>query len=107
MGCEVDIIITGQLTDGTYFEGIDVIRVIDRGEGKCMADFDVDNDIDGTDASKFKDDFGRSEFHRPCNDDDECPGDFDCDGDCDGGDASKFKEEFGRNAFKDPCPPPC
>ena len=31
---EVELTITGQLTDGTIFEGTDVVRVIDKGGGK-------------------------------------------------------------------------
>jgi parallel beta-helix repeat protein/predicted outer membrane repeat protein len=31
---EVELTITGQLTDGTVFEGVDIIKVIDRGGGK-------------------------------------------------------------------------
>jgi hypothetical protein len=32
----------------------------------CTGDFDCDGDCDGTDASTFKTDFGRSQFQNPC-----------------------------------------
>ena len=32
----------------------------------CNGDFDCDVDVDGTDAAKFKEDFGRSPFFNPC-----------------------------------------
>ncbi len=70
----------------------------------CEGDFDCDGDCDGTDASKFKTDFGRSSFNDPCNNDYPCKGDFECDKDCDGTDASRFKADFGRSGFNNPCP---
>jgi hypothetical protein len=70
----------------------------------CEGDFDRDKDVDGTDASDFKLDFGRSTFSNPCESDNPCNGDFDCDGDADGTDARIFKEDFGRSSFSDPCP---
>ena len=65
---------------------------------------DCDGDCDGTDASRFKIDFGRSTFNNPCVGDGPCNGDFDCDGDCDGTDAAGFKFDFGRSPFNAPCP---
>jgi hypothetical protein len=70
----------------------------------CEGNFDCDNDCDGSDAAKFKTDFGRSTFNRPCTDIDQCNGDFDCDHDCDGTDAALFKQDFGRSGFNNPCP---
>jgi len=70
----------------------------------CEGDFDRDNDVDGTDASDFKLDFGRSAFNNPCASGNPCNGDFDCDGDADGTDARIFKEDFGRSSFNSPCP---
>ena len=69
-------------------------------------DFDRDNDVDGTDASDFKQDFGRGDtfFSNPCISGAPCQGDFDCDGDADGTDATIFKEDFGRSSFNSPCP---
>jgi hypothetical protein len=32
----------------------------------CYGDFTCDGDVDGTDASLFKSDFGRSELQNPC-----------------------------------------
>jgi len=32
----------------------------------CVGNFDYDKDVDGTDASNFKSDFGRSSFSNPC-----------------------------------------
>jgi hypothetical protein len=32
----------------------------------CKGNFDYDLDVDGTDAAKFKEDFGRSPFKNPC-----------------------------------------
>jgi len=71
---------------------------------ECEGNFDGDSDCDGTDATLFKADFGRSPFLNPCNIDPVCNGNFDCDLDVDGGDASTFKEDFGRSLFKNPCP---
>ena len=32
----------------------------------CKGNFDFDEDVDGTDAAVFKEDFGRSPFFNPC-----------------------------------------
>ena len=103
LGAEVIITITGMLADGTSFEGTDVVRVIERAE--CLGDFDYDNDVDGTDAGRFRWDFGRNPFNKACEGSDPCYGNFDCDSDCDGSDASTFKTDFGRNGLINPCPP--
>jgi len=71
---------------------------------ECEGNFDCDNDCDGTDASTFKRDFGRSSFKRPCTAGDPCNGDFTCNGNVDGSDAAKFKTDFGRSGFVNPCP---
>ena len=71
---------------------------------ECEGNFDGDQDCDGTDASRFKDDFGRSIFVDPCNTGETCKGDFDCDLDVDGSDAIVFKADFGRSPFSNPCP---
>ena len=39
----------------------------------CEGDFDYDGDLDGTDASLFKSDFGRSLFFEPCPSDGPAP----------------------------------
>ena len=70
----------------------------------CEGNFDCDEDLDGTDASLFKTDFGRSEFNAPCEAGSPCHGDFECDSDVDGSDAMRFKEDFGRSPFLNPCP---
>ena len=70
----------------------------------CEGDFDCDQDCDGRDASDFKNDFGRSLFRNPCNENPLCKGDFNCDLDVDGSDATMFKNDFGRSRFKNPCP---
>jgi hypothetical protein len=70
----------------------------------CESDFDLDSDVDGTDAALFKDDFGRSIFINPCENGALCAGDFDCDQDVDGTDAALFKEDFGRSPYQNPCP---
>ncbi len=70
----------------------------------CEGNFNCDEDCDGTDATAFKDHFGRSVFSNPCTDAPLCLGDFDCDEDCDGTDAILFKEDFGRSQFINPCP---
>jgi hypothetical protein len=81
------------------------ITIIVGGETcECEGNFDCDSDQDGTDAAKFKIDFGRSQFNNPCGGSDPCNGDFDCDYDCDGTDAAKFKADFGRSSFNNPCP---
>ena len=33
---------------------------------ECEGDFDADGDVDGTDASTFKADFGRNTYNNPC-----------------------------------------
>jgi len=72
----------------------------------CEGNFNclVDHDVDGSDASIFKADFGRSSFNRPCIAGDTCKGDFTCDGDVDGTDASLFKSDFGRSSLQHACP---
>jgi hypothetical protein len=70
----------------------------------CEGDFDCDGDVDGSDAAKFKENFGRNTFDNPCTGDNSCDGDFDYDTDVDGTDANTFKAEFGRNGFNNPCP---
>jgi hypothetical protein len=70
----------------------------------CEGNFDCDLDVDGTDAGKFKTDFGRSKFLDPCSNASQCHGDFDCDEDVDGTDAALFKPDFGRSTFINPCP---
>ena len=70
----------------------------------CEGNFDCDEDQDGSDASTFKTDYGRSSFLFPCETGNPCNGDFDCDNDCDGTDAALFKKDFGRSSFNNPCP---
>ena len=72
----------------------------------CEGNFNcsTDRDVDGSDASTFKADFGRGGFTRPCSNGDPCNGDFACDKDVDGTDASLFKQDFGRSTFSNPCP---
>lgn len=71
---------------------------------ECEGDLDTDADVDGTDASIFKADFGRSQVINECTNALPCNGDFACDADVDGVDAAIFKGDFGRSAFKNPCP---
>ena len=73
---------------------------------ECEGNFNCveDNDCDGSDAALFKNDFGRSEFNRPCTLLDPCNGDFTCNGNVDGSDAALFKLDFGRSEFNNPCP---
>ena len=61
----------------------------------CPSNFDCDYDVDGSDAAKFKADFGIVLFDIPCTNEDPCNGDFECDGDVDGTNAAKFKERYG------------
>ncbi len=70
----------------------------------CEGDLDCDQDVDGSDAQIFKQDFGRNPFQDPCTTLNPCNADFDCDGDCDGSDALLFKLDFGRSPFFNPCP---
>ena len=35
-------------------------------QDSCDGDFHCDGDLDGTDAARFKEDFGRSPFINPC-----------------------------------------
>jgi len=71
---------------------------------ECKGDFSCDGDVDGSDASTFKVDFGRSIIVHPCIAGDACNGDFSCDGDVDGTDASLFKADFGRSSMQNSCP---
>ena len=72
-------------------------------EVSCEGNFDCDEDCDGTDAAKFKEDFGRNVHNNECVNGNPCNGDFDCDVDVDGTDAALFKKDFGRNGFNNPC----
>ena len=67
---------------------------------ECEGNFDGDLDVDGTDASTFKVDFGRSKLINPCTNELPCNGDFECDIDVDGTNASKFKSDFGRSKIR-------
>ena len=69
----------------------------------CKSNFDCDYDVDGSDAARFKADFGRSLFNNPCISQNPCDGDFECDGDVDGTDASDFKRYFGITPFSGYC----
>jgi hypothetical protein len=71
---------------------------------ECEGNFDGDFDVDGTDASTFKGDFGRSKIVNPCTNGNPCNGDFSCNVNVDGTDASKFKSDFGRSQFNNRCP---
>ena len=71
---------------------------------ECEGDFDHDTDQDGSDAAKFKEEFGRSSFFKPCTPTNSCTGNFDSDQDVDGMDAAKFKADFGRCIYYDICP---
>jgi hypothetical protein len=73
---------------------------------ECEGNFNCheDVDVDGSDASLFKTDFGRSPMLDPCTTENPCHGDFNCDQDCDGTDAARFKADFGRSGFNNPCP---
>ena len=72
----------------------------------CEGNFNcaADQDVDGSDASIFKADFGRNSMSERCDAGDPCNGNFDCDFDVDGSDASLFKSDFGRSTFSNPCP---
>ncbi len=70
---------------------------------ECEVNFDCDDDVDGTDAALFKQNFGRSPFKNPCSLETPCYGNVDCDKDQDGGDAAQFKVDFGRSIYKNPC----
>ena len=70
----------------------------------CEGNFNCDADVDGSDASTFKTDFGRSLILNPCTTESPCNGDFNCDQDCDGTDASRFKQDFGRSSLQNSCP---
>jgi hypothetical protein len=70
----------------------------------CVGNFDLDEDVDGRDASEFKGNYGRSPFNNPLTAA-SCKGDFDCDGDTDGSDAALFKQDYGRSSVLNPCQP--
>jgi cysteine-rich repeat protein len=73
---------------------------------ECEGNFNgwEDQDVDGSDAFTFKQDFGRSRILDPCTNADICNGDFFCEGDVDGTDAFQFKSDFGRSTILNPCP---
>ncbi len=71
---------------------------------ECEGNFDRDQDVDGSDAFVFKEDFGRYPIKNPCTDEAPCYGDFEEDADVDGSDAIKFKEDFGRGNDRNTCP---
>jgi hypothetical protein len=71
---------------------------------ECEGNFDRDQDVDGTDAFVFKEDFGRYPIQNPCTDELPCYGDFEEDADVDGTDAIKFKDDFGRGKDNNICP---
>ena len=73
------------------------------GATACAGNFDGDADVDGSDASDFKADFGRNAMNNACTAGSLCNGDFDCDGDVDGSDASGMKADFGRSAYNNAC----
>jgi len=81
----------GETYDGTCIRGEDCIRIIGQLKKECCTDLDCDADVDGTDASMFKEEFGR----KNCRKDNPCIADFHIDGDVDGADAFTFKSEFG------------
>lgn len=62
------------------------------GQQPCEGDFDVDNDVDGSDLAIFAADFGRTS----CATAPVCEGDFDCDCDVDCSDLALFASDFGR-----------
>ena len=70
----------------------------------CEANFDCDQDVDANDVTAFLTDFGRSQYNRPCTNQDQCKGDFSCDGDVDATDVTKFLEDFGRSQYNNSCP---
>jgi len=70
----------------------------------CEANFDCDQDIDANDVTAFLQHFGRSQYNRPCTNQDQCKGDFTCNGNVDANDVSKFLEDFGRSRYNNPCP---
>ena len=72
---------------------------------ECEANFDDDDNVDGSDLALFKIDFGRNQYNQPCHSGDRCNGNFNCDDNVDGGDLAIFKEDYGRNQYNDPCPP--
>ena len=85
--------------DNTYGFGLVNISAL-----YCEGDFNCDGDVDGSDASAFKGDFGRSQaINNPCSSQVPCSGDFDCDSDVDGSDAQIFKTDFGRSTMINPC----
>ncbi len=71
---------------------------------ECEGNFDGDLDVDGSDASTFKMDFGRSKISDPCTNALPCNGDFECDTDVDGSNATQFKRDFGRSKIINACP---
>ena len=71
---------------------------------ECEGNFDDDLDVDGSDASTFKTDFGRSKISEPCTNALPCNGDFECDTDVDGSNATQFKRDFGRSKIINACP---
>jgi len=71
---------------------------------ECESNFDCDQDVDAADITAFLAHFGRSQYNRPCTNQDQCHGDFSCDRDVDAADVTKFLEDFGRSQYNKPCP---
>jgi len=70
----------------------------------CEANFDCDQSVDAGEVMTFLQHFGRSQYNRPCSNQDPCLGDFTCDKDVDAQDVTKFLEDFGRSQYNKPCP---
>jgi len=98
-GQTVPLLLTGETVDGIPISGQDFVLLLGNIVRVCHSDLDCDADVDGTDASTFKRNFGRSGIKNPCSDVDPCEGDFDKDSDVDGRDASTFKASYGTMLY--------
>ena len=86
----VPLTITGTTIEGTPIRGEDCLRLLKFTED-LISDLDCDADVDGSDASIFKGEYGTLD----CSEQNPCVADFQNDGDVDGTDFLTFKSEFG------------
>jgi hypothetical protein len=98
-GQTVPLMLTGETVDGIPISGQDFVLLLGNIVRECHSDLDCDADVDGTDASTFKHNFGRSGINKPCSDTDPCLGDLDKDNDVDGNDAHTFKASYGTMLY--------
>ena len=58
------IVVLGMVVMFVFF--VTAYTVVAQPGNQCEENYDLDYDVDGADAAKFKEDFGRSGFNNPC-----------------------------------------